>query len=119
VRRSPSVLCVFCVMCTAVACASPPPGTIGAILARDASGHTYVREVPEQLAAYDAGIRPGDELLFVDGQEAQSLSDRELQGLLGGVVGQEVQLTLVRNHSQVIRVTVARSKAQRYKSPSP
>jgi len=97
-----------------LACTPNTRGTIGAILARGSEGRTFVRDTPPSLAAYGAGIRPGDELLFVNGIEVRTLSDTELQQLLGGMAGQEVQLTLVRGEAQVIRVTVARSPAMRY-----
>lgn len=73
-----------------------------------------MRDVPEYLAAYQAGIRPGDELLFVSGQEVRALSDEQLRQLLGGSIGQEVQLTLVRGETEIIRINVPRSRAEPY-----
>src|SRR6187551_2044730 len=88
-----------------VGCFKDPRGTIGAILVREASGKTVVRDVPKHLAAFEAGVRKGDELLFIDGRQVAELSDGELQTLLAGTVGEEVQLTLVRGGGHILRVT--------------
>jgi len=99
------------------ACASRA-GTIGAILTREETGRTFVRDVPPHLAAYQAGVRRGDEILFVEGRQVRSLSDAELHSLLSGSVDQEVHLTLARDGATILRLSVARSPAEPYR-PAP
>lgn len=100
-----------------VQCTAGAHGTIGAILAREQAGRTFVRDAPEHLAAFEAGIRPGDELLFVNGLEVKTLSDEELHDQLSGAVGQEVQLTLARGGHEILRLSVRRSPAEPYRHP--
>ena len=109
---SSGLLCVLLVGAL-VAC-TPSRGTIGAYLGgpKD-SGRLFIRAVPKGLAADQAGLKPGDELLLIDGVDVRSLTDRELHAALTGPVDSEVKLTLVRG-DQVIRVTLRRTEAQRY-----
>jgi len=113
--RSWSLLAACAVLL--VACASRA-GTIGAILTREQSGRTFVRDVPPHLAAYQAGVRRGDEVLFVEGRQVGSLSDAELHSLLSGPVDQEVHLTLARDKTTILRLSVSRSPAEPYR-PAP
>lgn len=96
----------------AIGCAGDPArGTIGAVLLRKADGRVYVRDVPEHLAAYRAGIRPGDELLLIDGQDVRRFNDDDLRRSLSGLVGEPVKLTLARG-DEVLRLTIKRSMAE-------
>lgn len=110
-----SILCVCAVLLAACA---PRAGTIGAILTREQTGRTFVRDVPPHLAAYQAGVRRGDEILFVEGRQVGSLTDAELHTLLSGSVDQEVHLTLARDGTTILRLSVARSPAEPYR-PAP
>lgn len=101
---------------TFVGCAPSPRGTIGAILARQRDGRVLIRDVPEHLAAYRAGIRPGDELLYVEGQDVARLSDADLARLLEGAVEEPVRLTLARGET-ILRLTLKRSMAEPYRIP--
>lgn len=112
VRLSGSIIILLLLLIAA--CSSTTHGTIGAILGRGDSGRTYVRAAPEHLAAYRAGIRTGDELLFVDGHEVQGLTDEQLRQILEGGIGQEIQLTLARGQTEIVRVTLSRSRAEPY-----
>ena len=96
------------------ACGPPVRGTIGAVLLRRTSGRVFIRDVPEHLAAYRAGIRPGDELLLVEGQDVRRLSDEDLSRVLSGRVDEVVRLTLVRGR-EVLRLEVRRSMAEPYR----
>jgi C-terminal processing protease CtpA/Prc len=99
----------------AIGCAgNPPRGTIGAVLLRKSDGRVYVRDVPEHLSAYRAGIRAGDELLLIDGQDVRRFTDDDLRRSLSGLVGEPVKLTLARG-DEVLRVTVKRSMAEPYR----
>ena len=96
-----------------IACGPAPHGTIGAILGQQTGGRVFIRDAPPDLAAAQAGLRPGDEILFIDGVQASGLSREELSQVLGGPVGEPVQLTVLRKR-EVLRVTVTRSEARRY-----
>jgi C-terminal processing protease CtpA/Prc len=93
---------------------NPARGTIGAVLLRKSDGRVYVRDVPPHLAAARAGIRPGDELLLIDGQDVRRLGEDDLHRSLSGLVGEEVNLTLARG-DQVLRLTIRRSMAEAYR----
>ena len=95
------------------ACGAGDRGTIGAVLARDADGRLFVRDVPAGLAAEHAGLELGDEILLIDGRDARSLGPRGVHDALSGAVGDPVKLTLVRK-GEIVRVTLKRSLARRY-----
>ncbi|HVY45787.1 MAG TPA: PDZ domain-containing protein, partial [Minicystis sp.] len=84
-------------------------GSIGAVLGRDnQTGALYVRDAPHGLAADRAGLRPGDQVLMIDGVYAASLDAKEVRARLRGDVGASVELTVVRD-GVVRRVKVART----------
>lgn len=73
-------------------------GSIGAVLGRDNDTHAlYVREAPRGMAAAEAGLQPGDEILMVDGFYVKDMSVKQLQALLRGEVGSTVELTVARS----------------------
>ncbi len=96
------------------ACTMGRRGTIGAILSRSSNGRTHVRDAPQHLGAHEAGLRPGDEVLFVEGRDVRTISDLQLSRLLQGPVGSKVQLTVARGPNSVLHLEVTRSAAQRY-----
>lgn len=110
--RYAALIAAGVVMLAAEAC-SPSRGTIGAVLAQDPAGRLYVREVPQGLAAEQAGLEPGDEILLIDGRDARALGPRGVHRALSGAVGQPVRLTLVRR-GDVLRVSMRRTPARRY-----
>lgn len=119
VRRSSllkfSILAVLGFLTLALACGPPPKGTIGAILLRQQdSGRVYLQDIPEHLAAGRAGLRTGDELLLIDGQDVRRLSDTDLSRLLEGAVGEPVNLTLARG-KEVLVIELKRSMAEPYR----
>jgi C-terminal processing protease CtpA/Prc len=91
----------------ALACA-PERGTIGALLGQSADQRLMVREVPSKLAANQAGLQPGDEVLLIDGRDVRELDERGVHRALGGEVGAPVKLTLLRE-GRVLRVTLRRT----------
>ena len=97
-----------------VAC-GPGRGTIGAILGQRADGTLTVRATPKKLAAVDAGLRPGDELLLIDGRAVRGMSRADLRVALGGDEGTRVKLTVIRD-DEVIRVTLTRTVAEKYRT---
>lgn len=101
------------VTATLGACA-PKKGTIGAILGQDAEGRLFVREVPAGLAAERADLRPGDEILLIDGHDARAMGPRGVHEALEGKVDEPVKLTLVRN-GEVLRVTLKRTPARKHR----
>lgn len=86
----------------------PDRGTIGAVLAQTGEERLVLREVPETLAAGRAGLKPGDEILLIDGRDVRELDARGVHRALSGNVGDPVKLTLLRE-GRVIRVTLRRS----------
>lgn len=91
-----------------VACASNLRGTVGARFGRDADGHVYVREAPQDLGAARAGIREGDELILIEGRDVRPMSDATLHSVLSGEVGTRIRFTLLRGE-EVLRTTVQRT----------
>jgi C-terminal processing protease CtpA/Prc len=88
-------------------------GTIGALIAEDAeTGRLFVREVPPGLAAARAKLKPGDEILLIDGLDVRPMDPRQIHAALVGEVDSQVKLTLLRDE-QVRRVTLKRTEAQR------
>jgi C-terminal processing protease CtpA/Prc len=92
-----------------LACA-PERGTIGALLGQSGEQRLVVREVPPSLAAGQAGLKAGDELLLIDGRDVRELDERGVHRALAGDVGEPVKLTLLRE-GRVIRVTLRRTAA--------
>lgn len=98
---------------TGLASCVPPTGTIGAVIAQDSdSGRLILREVPPNLAAGKADLKPGDEILLIDGLDVRAMDAKQVHAALAGEVDSPVKLTLVRGE-QILRVTLKRSEAQR------
>jgi C-terminal processing protease CtpA/Prc len=87
-------------------------GTIGAVLAQTPDQRLVLREVPPDLAAGRAGLLPGDEVLLIDGRDVRELDERGVHRSLGGTVGAEVKLTLLRE-GRILRVTLRRTPPPR------
>jgi C-terminal processing protease CtpA/Prc len=92
----------------------PKKGTIGAVLAQDSEGRLFVRDVPVGLAAERADLRPGDEILLIDGHDARAMGPRGVHEALEGKVDEPVKLTLVRD-GQILRVTLKRTPAKKHR----
>jgi len=102
-------LLAFALWGSLAACA-PDRGTIGAMLGQDRDGHLFVREVAPGLAAEQAGVHAGDEILLIDGRDARAMSPSSVHAALSGTTGQNARLTLVRG-GRIVRVTVRRTPA--------
>jgi C-terminal processing protease CtpA/Prc len=99
-------------LCLLLLACGPARGTIGAVLAQDSEKRLFVREVPAGLAADRAGLRPGDEVLLIDGRDARQMSSDRVHAALSGEVGDPVKLTLIRD-GEVVRVRLHRTPAAR------
>ena len=97
----------------------PRKGTIGAVIAQDdESGRLFLREVPPDLAAAHADLKPGDEILLIDGLDVRMMDAKQAHAALVGEVDSPVKLTLIRD-GKVLRATLKRTEAQKFLSPSP
>lgn len=94
-------------------CGGAPRGTIGAVLGQQNDGRVYVRDAPPGLGAANAGLRPGDEILFIDGVEARRMTSTDVHRALSGPLGAPVKLTVIRS-GKVIRLTVTRTEPHAY-----
>ena len=92
----------------ALGACEPERGTIGAVLAQTPDQRLVLHDVPSTLAAGRAGLKPGDEILLIDGRDVRELSQRGVHQALSGELGDPVKLTLLRE-GRVIRVTLRRS----------
>lgn len=73
------------------------PGSVGAVLGRDNETRAlFVREAPTGDAAEKAGLRPGDEIVMIDGLYVKDMSAKDVRAKLRGEVGTRVRLTVVR-----------------------
>jgi C-terminal processing protease CtpA/Prc len=90
----------------------PEPGTIGAVIGQTPDRQLVLREVPPALAAGKAGLKPGDQLLLIDGRDVRELDQRGVHRALSGDVDEPVKLTLLRE-GRVIRVTLKRTPIPR------
>jgi len=97
-------------LAAALAACGADRGTIGALIAQTPDKQLVLREVPPKLAAAQAGLRPGDEILLIDGRDVRELDERGVHQALAGNVGDPVKLTLLRD-GHVVRVTLRRTAA--------
>jgi C-terminal processing protease CtpA/Prc len=103
----------------ATGCGGATTGSIGALLGRDNDTHALtVHEAPKGLAAAEAGLLPGDEIVMIDGFYVRDLGPKELRALLRGDVGSKVELTIVRG-GDVRRVVVTRTALRTPLRPAP
>lgn len=105
---APFALAILVALTLAPACSGPSIGSVGAVLGVDTeTGSVHVRETREGLAADEAGLLPGDEILMVDGVYVRDLGAAAVRDKLRGPVGSSVELTVVRGE-EVLRVKLVR-----------
>ncbi len=92
-------------------------GTVGAVIAQEPdTGRLFLRDVPPGLAAARAGLKPGDEVLLIDGVDVRAMDAKQIHATLTGDIDTPVKLTIVRG-DQILRVTLKRTEAQKLKLP--
>ncbi len=92
-------------------------GTVGAVIAQEPdTGRLFLRDVPPGLAASRAGLKPGDEVLLIDGVDVRAMDAKQIHATLTGDIDPPVKLTIVRG-DQILRVTLKRTEAQKLKLP--
>lgn len=102
-----------------VACAGPKVGSVGAVLSVNRARDTVVvREVPADLSGAKGGLRAGDVILTIDGQDVRGLDDKSLTSLLRGEIGTEVLLTVDRR-GEIERLRIVRGPFQPPKPGAP
>jgi carboxyl-terminal processing protease len=100
-------------------CGASGPGTVGAVLGRDNETRAlHVREVPAGLAAEQAGLLAGDEIVMIDGLYVKDLAAADVRAKLRGEPGSTVDLTVVRG-DQVKHVKVTRGAMRERRPPPP
>jgi C-terminal processing protease CtpA/Prc len=108
---------VFCLAFAALAGCVASHGTIGAVIAQQPdTGRLFLRDIPPGLAAARAGLKPGDEVLLIDGVDVRAMDAKQIHAVLTGDVDTPVKLTIVRGE-QILRVTLKRTEAQKLKLP--
>src|SRR5690606_15816757 len=84
-------------------------GTIGILLDADGDGRTMLTPIPGQ-AGEQAGVRNGDVLLAVDGQQVATIgSGMDLLTRLRDAPGVPVTLTVARADGEIVDLTVVRT----------
>ncbi len=66
----------------------------------------------EGSPAYKAGLRKGDEVIAVDGQDITKMTLDEAVGLIRGPAGSEVTLTIRRDEQEPFDVTITRARVE-------
>lgn len=84
------------------------PGSVGAVFGRDNDTRSlYVREVPPGLAAAEAGLLPGDQIVMIEGFYVRDLDAKAIRDKLRGDAGTRVALTVLRGqevlHMRILR----------------
>jgi C-terminal processing protease CtpA/Prc len=99
------------------ACATTTIGSVGAVLVHDRETRVLrVLETPDGMAADQAGLEPGDEILMIEGHYVRDLGLKQVRAMLRGEVGSQVELTVDRR-GEVRRLQVRRG-ALRPKQPA-
>jgi len=112
-RKYVAGIAVWALCLSALSACYSGKGTIGAVIAQDGdTGRLFLREVPPGLAAARAQLRPGDEILLIDGLDVRRMDAQQINTALSGEVDSPVKLTLIRQE-QVVRVTLLRTEAHR------
>lgn len=93
-------------------CGGPKVGSVGAVLSVNrARDMVVVRAVPAGLSGERGGLREGDVILTVDGEDVRGLDDKSLTALLRGEIGTEVALTVERR-GEIERLRIVRGAFQ-------
>lgn len=74
------------------------------------NGRTTIREVLPRGPADRAGLKPGDQLLAIDGDLVVKLNDTDMRDRLRGATGTLVTVTIARDGGQPRRVPVRRER---------
>lgn len=94
-------------------------GSVGAVFGRDNDTNAlYVREVPPGLAASEAGLLPGDQVVMIEGRYVRDLGEKEIRAELRGEVGSPLLLTILRGN-EVLHVKVTRSALRAHEAVQP
>lgn len=75
-----------------------------------ANGRTFIRNILPHGPADHAGLRNGDQLLAIDGDLTQRLTDNDMRDHLRGPSGTLVQLTVARDGGPPRRVAIRRDR---------
>jgi carboxyl-terminal processing protease len=105
-RRLSKLIAALAVM---LAQCAPTMGSIGAMLVQShPDGKVTVRDAPPGLPAAQAGLVPGDQILFINGRDVRDMSPDAIHLALEGEVGSTVELT-VAHRGQIERMLLKRA----------
>jgi len=108
-RRLPELIAVLAI--ALVGCAASM-GSIGAVLVQSHhDGKVTVRDAPRGWPAAEAGVVPGDEILFIDGRDVRDMSADTIHLALEGEVGSTVELTIL-HRTKIERITLKRAPVE-------
>lgn len=82
-------------------------GGIGAIINRQGD-RIFIDEPYENMPAHKSGLKAGDEILLVNGEEIKGKNTQEVGKYLKGQPGTSVTLTIQRNQSEPIEIEIIR-----------
>lgn len=113
-----AALAVLSLALTALPACFASHGTVGAVIAQEPdTGRLFLRDVPPGLAAARARLKPGDEVLLIDGVDVRAMDAKQLHAVLTGDIDTPVKFTIVRDE-QILRVTLKRTEARKLKLPA-
>lgn len=84
---------------------------IGAELQKQGTS-VVIQQVVEEMAAFKAGLKVGDRILSINGQDAKDRSVDEIKQVLRGQPGSEVRIGIARQGSPDQTISVMRDKAE-------
>jgi carboxyl-terminal processing protease len=98
-------------------CSGPNVGSVGAVLSVDRAREALVvREAPGDMSGTLEGLREGDVILSIDGNDVRGLDGKAVTAMLRGDVGTEVRLTVERK-GEIERLRVIRGPFKRRAQP--
>ena len=85
-------------------------GSVDAVFRyRDSDQSLVAYRVAEESFSFEAGLRPGDRIVTIDGQSIEGRTFEEIRGMFSGPVGTNCILEIERG-GEIVELTVERRK---------